>query len=1059
MPAAQKDNKVVGDYLPELFDPSVLSVHDRAGLILFFKQKIEKFIAIREILIISTDPKTNTGRIFIRVSANLQAGDFQQDIKLFTSHPGCKIFVDILKQTYQPFNWKPLGQACPLIFSDCFLDQKDTGAQLVAVPLINDANHILTAFISVNESKPLNSARLYALDKVAPNMSVLLSNILRYEREEQLAKEQYKLLSLGNGIVGINNKEDLLSVISQQLKPLIPFNDIIITVKNDDEKYQHTFAFDVAQKHHNNPEFELLIKSPYWVEDGIIDTIMQAVKPVKFMVSELLKHENVPGYIQYSHKSGVKEITGVAMKNRNREIGAIFFTAEATDSFSDEHIALIKGFASQLSIVISNIISNETIRRRENELSVLLEFSTEISSVRQRDRIQDVLKQTLLKLFPLAGFAVVLKNDERRSYSSFVSSFKGTVPAQFFTSSDSAESEISNKLFSRLANDPDPTIFDSSNFSGFDTASSSQKNDIENFFGIGMHCDQQLFGGLFVFSSIDATYLNKNKYLLCGLAEQLASAITNTLAYEMISKREHEKNVLLEINKELSKIRSRSDLRWLLDEQIKRLIPFDQIVIINISHDKKQLVVFAASKTLRKDAGEIYRDVVYELDNVTTSILDQVNVSGWPKILNFHEAYLEDGILRSLKSDFGEGSDDVIISPLYDSKEEHGFIIGFVKKSFQVQEEQLNLLFGISTQLSIVINNIIENELLEKRMSEISGSRQQLEFENLYLQQEILTQNNYSELIGTGKAMNYIFDLISKVSKSESSVLILGETGTGKELIARAIHNNSERSNKVMVKVNCATLPVNLIESELFGHERGSFTGATEKRIGKFELANNSTLFLDEIGELPLDLQAKILRALQEREIERIGGRAVIKINVRIIAATNRELQKEVAAGDFRSDLYFRLNIFPITIPPLRDRKDDIPLLAMHFLEKHNKKGNKKILGFSTGAMNDLINYKWPGNVRELEHMIERAILMTSQTTIKSLDLPLTKMDESQLNKQVPEFMTIEEVERQHLLLILKACNGKVGGPGGAASILKLPATTVHSKMKKLGITRKFGNK
>jgi formate hydrogenlyase transcriptional activator len=331
----------------------------------------------------------------------------------------------------------------------------------------------------------------------------------------------------------------------------------------------------------------------------------------------------------------------------------------------------------------------------------------------------------------------------------------------------------------------------------------------------------------------------------------------------------------------------------------------------------------------------------------------------------------------------------------------------------------------------------------------------QLEEENQYLQQEIKTAYNYTDIVGGSTEIQKVFHLVSRVAGTDSTVLILGETGTGKELIARAIHNTSPRKDKIMVKVNCATLPANLVESELFGHERGAFTGATDRRIGKFELANKGTLFLDEVGELPLDLQVKLLRALQEREIERVGGRNTITVDVRIIAATNRNLQEEVKQGRFRSDLFYRLNIFPVTLPPLRQRREDIPLLAAHFVGRYSHKFSKDIRNISYKALQDLLNYSWPGNIRELEHLIERSILLTAGTTIKQIDLP-SKEDRAEWEVTMTDFhmKTIDENERDHILAVLKKCKGKISGGGGAADILGVPSTTLNSKIKRLGITR-----
>jgi formate hydrogenlyase transcriptional activator len=315
----------------------------------------------------------------------------------------------------------------------------------------------------------------------------------------------------------------------------------------------------------------------------------------------------------------------------------------------------------------------------------------------------------------------------------------------------------------------------------------------------------------------------------------------------------------------------------------------------------------------------------------------------------------------------------------------------------------------------------------------------------------VTSQGEESTLIGESPTIQKIFSLLDLVAPSDSTVLLLGETGTGKELIARAIHNGSPRYAKSMIKVNCAALPANLIESELFGHERGSFTGAVDRRIGKFELASGGTLLLDEVGEMPLESQVKLLRALQEREIERVGGRTTIKVDARIIAATNLNLEKEVAEGRFRSDLYYRLNIFPIRLPALRDRKEDIPLLANHFLSRFAKKAGRTIETLGDSLLRELMRYDWPGNIRELEHLMERTILLTPGTKISHIELPSTGRISCPVS--VP-LKTIDENERDHILAIINYCCGRASGNGGAAEILGVPNSTLHSKMKRLGIVR-----
>jgi transcriptional regulator with GAF, ATPase, and Fis domain len=327
--------------------------------------------------------------------------------------------------------------------------------------------------------------------------------------------------------------------------------------------------------------------------------------------------------------------------------------------------------------------------------------------------------------------------------------------------------------------------------------------------------------------------------------------------------------------------------------------------------------------------------------------------------------------------------------------------------------------------------------------------------ESICLRDEFEITQHFSRIIGNSPEVQHTLQLVAKVAPTVCTALILGETGTGKELIARAIHDNSPRRSKMMIKVNCAALPANLIESELFGHERGSFTGAFERRLGKFELAHNSTLFLDEIGELPLELQVKLLRVLQEKEIERVGGKGTTRVDVRIIAATNRNLEREVEEGRFRPDLYYRLNIFPLNLPSLRQRRDDIPLLAAYFIQKLAKKTGVKINNISKNAMLQLMNYNWPGNIRELEHVIERSMLLADDQVIWEIHLPAKKEDGL---KKITEtdftLKTIEENEKEHILKTLIYCKGRISGNYGAAEYLGVPPSTLSSKLKRLGISK-----
>jgi formate hydrogenlyase transcriptional activator len=321
--------------------------------------------------------------------------------------------------------------------------------------------------------------------------------------------------------------------------------------------------------------------------------------------------------------------------------------------------------------------------------------------------------------------------------------------------------------------------------------------------------------------------------------------------------------------------------------------------------------------------------------------------------------------------------------------------------------------------------------------------------EKIYLEDEIRTEHNFEEIIGDSPALKQALKQVEIVAPTDSTVLILGETGTGKELIARAIHNRSNRHERTFVKMNCAAIPMGLLESELFGHERGAFTGAIATKVGRFELADGGTLFLDEVGDIPLELQSKLLRVLQEQEFERLGSTRTIRVNVRLVAATNRNLAQMVAEKEFRSDLYYRLNVFPLSIPPLRERGEDIPTLVRYFVQKFARRMNKPIDTIPSVAIKTFSQYNWPGNVRELENLIERAVILSQNST---LHVPLAELQAAV--GSAPPAPTLEETEREHILKILKATKWVLSGPSGAAAQLGMKRTTLQSKMQKLGITR-----
>jgi len=358
---------------------------------------------------------------------------------------------------------------------------------------------------------------------------------------------------------------------------------------------------------------------------------------------------------------------------------------------------------------------------------------------------------------------------------------------------------------------------------------------------------------------------------------------------------------------------------------------------------------------------------------------------------------------------------------------------------------------GIVMVFSDITQRKLDEQKLKQAIVEIKQLKNRLQDENTYLQEQINDNHQFTDILGHSDNLKIALRQVEQVAPTETSVLILGETGTGKELFARALHDLSSRNKRPLVKVNCAALPSNLIESELFGHEKGSFTGAISRRTGRFELAHEGTIFLDEIGEIPLELQAKLLRVLQEGEIERLGDSKTIKINVRVIAATHRDLKKMVAEGEFREDLYYRLSVFPLSIPALRERKNDIALLVQYFVNKYAQKMSKTINQIPQTVMDNLLNYSWPGNVRELENVIERAVILSPEHSLKVPELLNVKQANSAEEQPLVSLMAMEKA---HIIKVLESVQWKISGENAAAAILEMHPNTLRSRMNKLGIRR-----
>ncbi|HEU4387148.1 MAG TPA: sigma 54-interacting transcriptional regulator [Blastocatellia bacterium] len=570
--------------------------------------------------------------------------------------------------------------------------------------------------------------------------------------------------------------------------------------------------------------------------------------------------------------------------------------------------------------------------------------------------------------------------------------------------------------------------------------------------GIPLTTGGRKLGILFVASKREKCLSEENKELLSQVADQIAIAVDNALSYdraraaeqEAKSKSEH-LELLLDVNNAVVSNLSLPDLLAAISAALKRIVPHDFAGLTLHDQNAGQLRVHALDYVRNKE-------ILGTADLVPLKGTGSGKAfrSGQTVLVKRFEAAQSD--IEVVKSIVAAGLKSSCHVPLTS----HGRTLGtldvmsFREDAFSAEDAEL--LAQIGKQIAIAVENALAYR-------EIESLKNKLADEKLYLEEEIQTVWNSEQIVGASAALKHILKQVETVAPTDSTVLIRGETGTGKELIARAIHNLSARRERTLVKLNCAAIPTGLLESELFGHEKGAFTGAIAQRIGRFELANKGTIFLDELGDIPLELQPKLLRVLQEQEFERLGSTRTQRVDVRVVAATNSNLEQMVGDKQFRSDLFYRLNVFPIELPPLRERREDIPLLTRFFAQKFAQRMHKRIDTIPADAMTALTNYHWPGNIRELENVIERAVILTPGPHLK---VPLTELKPTAASTastpstvNAPPLTTLEDAERQHILRALEETGWVIGGPGGAATRLGMKRTTLQARMQKLGITRK----
>jgi formate hydrogenlyase transcriptional activator len=542
------------------------------------------------------------------------------------------------------------------------------------------------------------------------------------------------------------------------------------------------------------------------------------------------------------------------------------------------------------------------------------------------------------------------------------------------------------------------------------------------------------------YSEADVTFLQQ-------VARQVAVAVDNALNFEQAQsvqqqlKEERDRlSLLLEVNNTVVSVLDLHELLNAVSTSLRRLVPHEYASLSLYDPETNRLQIYALDFPVSK--GLLQEGLSIPVEGSPTG---RAITTRQPVLITRREVeqFGSDMAQRIL----AEGLKSAYCLPLISHGRPLGTLVVASLREETFPEKDAELLQHVANQIAIAVENSLAFRRVVERANKLGEER-------LYLQDEIRTEYNFEEIIGESSVLKRILEQLETVAPTDSTILIQGETGTGKELIARAIHNLSARRERTLVKVNCAAIPTGLLESELFGHEKGAFTGAIAQRVGRFELAHHGTLFLDEVGDIPLELQPKLLRVLQEQEFERLGSARTIRVDVRVVAATNADLAQKVSDNQFRRDLYYRLNVFPITIPSLRERPEDIPLLVRYFAQKYARRMKKPIDSIPARAMTALTEYRWPGNVRELENFIEHAVILSRDA---ELEIPLAELKQTARPLAVGPvngLATLEHAEREHIVRVLRETNWVIGGSEGAAARLGMKRTTLQSRMRKLGITR-----
>ncbi|HNB72356.1 MAG TPA: sigma 54-interacting transcriptional regulator [Acidobacteriota bacterium] len=914
-----------------------------------------------------------------------------------------------------------------------------------------------TGFLMLLGVQPLamsqsDSTFLQALHR---QISVAITQVHRAERAHQTETDLKQRLDQMQSLLEVTNTTTshlelraLFKAIAESIHRMIRCEGAALTIYDAQSGGLRAFALEPR------PDFQP--KAPLFIQEGdllpIDDFPITAAfrtRQTKLVSLDFLQQSKSP-FVQKALALGFKSGCAAPLISQGKAIGTVSVVRLTEGSFTAADAELLTKIANQIAIAVDNALNFERARQAEQQVTrerdlwrFLLDVNNAVvSHLDLKDLVKTIASQ-LKHLMPVEFSGISLLDGEGTHLRGFTCYLAGEI--ELLDEGDVFPLEGTPGGLSFTTGQPlrlghlDLDQFPAS-------APYKAVSRCNSCCLVPLTSHGRKLGLIGVGSTQVDAFTEDHLNLLVNISSQVAIAVENVLNFERARQAEQQASrerdllrFLLDVNNAVVSHLDLQELVKTISTSLTSLMPFETIGLALYDAEQNYLRIFA--NNLSADQGLLRAGDVFHLEGTPAGWVFKTGNGLLLKQPDF-ERFPAD---RDYVAARGRLSGCIV--PLISHGRKLGVIGISSSKTNTFTESDLELLKHISGQVAIAVENALayqEIELLKNKLTQ----------EKLYLEEELHTVWNFEQIIGTSPAFRRILKQVETVAPTNSTVLIYGETGTGKEIIARAIHNLSERRDRTLVKLNCAAIPTGLLESELFGHEKGAFTGAIAQRAGRFELAHRGTLLLDEIGEISLELQPKLLRVLQEQEFERLGSTRTQRVDFRLVAATNRDLAHMVEHNQFRRDLYYRLNVFPITLPPLRERQEDIPLLVRYFASKFAKRMGKRIETIPAESMTALTKYHWPGNIRELENFIERATILTSTP---QLDIPLAELKPkttAELPSANTTHTTLEENEREHIVRVLRETNWVVGGPSGAAVKLGLKRTTLQSRMEKLGITR-----